>query len=114
MAKPETGLGYEFDAIAACVVGGVSLQGAAGSVLGAAVGCLLLQSLGTWITMSGFPDEYRSLVTGGVILVFVAVDAFGEAEHPAIVNALNARSPTRGESRGASMVMIRFTASLGH
>lgn len=76
VAKPETGVGYEFDAIAACVVGGVSLQGGSGSVLGAAVGCLLLQSLGTWITMSGFPDEYRSVVTGGVILVFAAVDAF--------------------------------------
>lgn len=76
LAKPETGVGYEFDAIAACVVGGVSLQGGSGSVLAAAVGCLLLQSLGTWITMSGFPDEYRSLVTGSVILIFAAVDAF--------------------------------------
>jgi ribose/xylose/arabinose/galactoside ABC-type transport system permease subunit len=75
VAKPETGVGYELDSIAACVVGGVSLQGGSGSVLGAAVGCLLLQSLGTWITMSGFPDEYRSLVTGGVILLFAAVDA---------------------------------------
>ena len=75
LAKPETGIGYEFDAIAACVVGGISLQGGSGSVLGAAAGCLLLQSLGTWITMSGFPDEYRSLVTGAVILFFAALDA---------------------------------------
>ena len=75
LAKPDTGTGYELDAIAACVVGGVSLQGGAGSVLGAALGALLLQSLGTLITMSRFPDEYRNLVTGAVILTFATADA---------------------------------------
>lgn len=77
VAKPDTGLGLELDAIAACVVGGVSLQGGKGRVLGAAAGCLLLQALGTWITIRGFQDEYRSLLTGAVILTFAAVDALG-------------------------------------
>jgi hypothetical protein len=45
-----------------------------GSILGAAAGCLLHQALRTQITMSGFPGEYRTLVTGIVILIF-AVDA---------------------------------------
>ena len=75
LAKPDTGQNYELDSIAACVVGGVSLQGGSGSVLGAAIGCLLLQTLTTLITMSGFPDEYRTLVTGAVILTFAAADA---------------------------------------
>lgn len=75
VAKPDTGHGYELDSIAACVVGGVSLQGGRGSVLGAAAGCLLLQALGTWITIRGLQDEYRSLVTGAVILTFAAADA---------------------------------------
>jgi len=39
--------------------------------LGAA-GCLLLQALRTPITMSGFSEEYRTLVTGIVILIFAA------------------------------------------
>lgn len=77
VAKPDTGTGYELDSIAACVVGGVSLQGGRGSVLGAVVGVLILQALALLITMSGFPDEYRSLVTGGVILTFAAIDALG-------------------------------------
>ena len=72
---PDTATGYELDSIAACVVGGVSLQGGRGSVLGAAAGCLLLQALRTQITMSGFPEEYRTLVTGIVILIFAAADA---------------------------------------
>ncbi len=75
VAKPDTATGYELDSIAACVVGGVSLQGGRGSVLGAAAGCLLLQALRTQITMSGFPEEYRTLVTGIVILIFAAADA---------------------------------------
>jgi ribose transport system permease protein len=75
VAKADTGTGFEFDSIAACVVGGVSLQGGRGSVLGAAAGCLLLQALRTQITMSGFPEEYRTLVTGLVILTFAAADA---------------------------------------
>jgi ribose transport system permease protein len=75
VSKPDTATGYELDSIAACVVGGVSLQGGRGSVLGAAAGCLLLQALRTQITMSGFPEEYRTLVTGLVILTFAAADA---------------------------------------
>ena len=75
VAKPDTGYGLELDSIAACVVGGISLQGGSGSVVGAVLGCLLLQALGMYITMSGFPDEYRSLATGAVILTFAAADA---------------------------------------
>jgi len=70
--RPGTATGYELDSIAACVVGRVSLQGGRGSILGAAAGCLLLQALRTQITMSGFPEEYRTLVTGIVILIFAA------------------------------------------
>lgn len=75
VTRSDTAAGYEFDSIAACVVGGVSLQGGRGSVLGAAAGCLLLQALRTQITMSGFPEEYRTFVTGLVILTFAAADA---------------------------------------
>jgi ribose/xylose/arabinose/galactoside ABC-type transport system permease subunit len=77
VAKPDTAVGYELDAIAACVVGGVSLQGGLGNVLGAAAGALLLQGLGTWITMRGLADQYRSLMIGGVLLAFAAAEAVG-------------------------------------
>jgi ribose transport system permease protein len=83
LAKPDTGVGYELGSIAACVVGGVSLQGGMGSVPGAAAGCLLLETLGTLITMNrGFPDEYRALVTGAVILIFAAADALARRSEP--------------------------------
>lgn len=75
VSRADSGQGYELNAIAACVVGGVSLQGGAGSVLGAALGCLLLQALSNLIGLSGFPDEYSTLATGLVILTFAAADA---------------------------------------
>lgn len=74
-SKADTGSGKELDSIAACVVGGVSLQGGSGNVLGAAVGCLLLQALAMCFTMNGLPGEYTSLATGAVILTFAAADA---------------------------------------
>jgi ribose transport system permease protein len=79
-AKPDTGSGYELQSIAACVIGGISLQGGAGGVLGAAAGCLLLQALDNLITRSGFPDEYRTLVVGAVILTFAATDALARRD----------------------------------
>ncbi len=75
VSRADSGQGYELNAIAACVVGGVSLQGGSGSMMGAAVGCLLLQALSNLIGLSGFPDEYSTLATGLVILTFAAVDA---------------------------------------
>ena len=75
VAKADTGLGMELDAIAACVVGGISLQGGSGRVVMAAVGALVLQALGLCITMNGLPDEYRGIATGAVLLTFAAVDA---------------------------------------
>jgi ribose transport system permease protein len=75
VAKPDTGSAYEMDSLAACVVGGVSLQGGAGGAPGAAAGALLLEALRTRITMGDLPDEYRTIITGGVILLFAAADA---------------------------------------
>jgi ribose transport system permease protein len=81
VAKPDTGTGYELDSIASCVVGGISLQGGNGSIVQAVFGCLLLQVLTTLITMSGFPDEYRTPVTGAVILTFAATDALSRRKN---------------------------------
>ncbi len=75
VAKPDTGFGIELESIAACVVGGISLQGGSGHIAGAAVGCLLLNALGLYISMSLFPSEYRNLATGAVLLTFAASDA---------------------------------------
>jgi ribose transport system permease protein len=80
VAKADSGQGYELKAIAACVIGGISLQGGRGSVLGAALGCLLLQALSNLIGLGPTSDEYSTLVTGAVILVFALTDALARQE----------------------------------
>jgi len=76
VSKTDTAGGYELDSIASCVIGGVSLAGGEGSVLGAAAGCLMLKTIETVITLKGLDDQYRSLVTGALILTFAATDAW--------------------------------------
>lgn len=76
VSKTDTAMGYELDSIASCVIGGVSLAGGEGSVLGAAAGCLMLKTIETIITLKGLDDQYRSLVTGALILTFAATDAW--------------------------------------
>ncbi len=75
VAKPDTAVGYELESIAACIVGGISLQGGSGNLLGAVGGVLLLQALALLITVSNVDDEYRTIITGAVILTFAATDA---------------------------------------
>ncbi|HZT41728.1 MAG TPA: ABC transporter permease [Chthonomonadaceae bacterium] len=62
------GTGYELDVIAACVVGGVRITGGDGSILGAALGALLIALLRDALILAGRPAEQYGLFTGGVIL----------------------------------------------
>jgi ribose transport system permease protein len=74
-ADPNAGTGFELQAIAAAVVGGTSLLGARGSVVGAALGVLVIATLGTGLAQVGASDATKRLVTGAVILGAVIVDA---------------------------------------
>lgn len=61
--------GWELDVIAAVVVGGVRLSGGEGSVLGAALGALIIVVLRNALFLSGIPVEQYGLVTGAVIVL---------------------------------------------
>jgi ribose transport system permease protein len=65
---------YELYAIAAAVLGGCSLRGGEGSVLGIALGVVLLQVLQNLVNMLGIPSSLNFAVMGAVILVGVIVD----------------------------------------
>ena len=76
VCKADTGANMELESIASCVIGGVSLSGGEGSILGAAWGCFLLKTIETIITIRGTNDNYRLLITGALILTFAATDAW--------------------------------------
>lgn len=69
-----TGLNYELDAIAACVIGGVSFVGGIGKVRGVIVGVLMLRLIFIGLTMVNVPQDLQYLIKGGIILFACALD----------------------------------------
>lgn len=71
--------GYELEAIAAVVIGGVRLTGGEGSVLGAALGAVIIVVLKNALFLSGVPFEQYGLITGSVILLAAFAEQFRRA-----------------------------------
>lgn len=69
--------GYENDVLTAIVVGGTSLMGGEGSLQGAMFGALLVGMINNGLRLMGVPSTYHSVVKGVVIIIAVAIDAYG-------------------------------------
>lgn len=69
-----TGLNYELDAIAACVIGGVSFVGGIGRVSGVITGVVLLRIIFVGLTFLGIDSNLQYVIKGFIILVACAVD----------------------------------------
>ncbi len=69
-----TGNGFEFQVIAAVVIGGVSINGGSGSVLGTVLGVLLLGCVAAALPLLGIPGTTQSAIYGAVILVALLID----------------------------------------
>lgn len=73
-AQPALGLGYELDAIAAVVIGGTSLSGGRGTILGTIIGAFIMSTLTNGLRVMGVQEEWKIVVTGIIIIVAVYVD----------------------------------------
>ncbi len=73
-AQPNAGLGYELDSIAAVVIGGTSLSGGRGSILGTLLGCLIIGVLNNGLILLDVSPFWQQVVKGLVILTAVAID----------------------------------------
>ena len=69
-----TGAGFEFQVIAAVVIGGVSINGGVGSVAGTVLGVLLLGCVSAALPLLGIPGTTQSAIYGAVILVALLID----------------------------------------
>ncbi|PHM74005.1 ribose ABC transporter permease [Xenorhabdus kozodoii] len=73
-AQPMAGSGYELDAIAAVVLGGTSLAGGKGRIIGTLIGALILGFLNNGLNLLGISSNYQMIVKAVVILLAVLVD----------------------------------------
>ena len=73
-AQPATGTGYELQAIAAVVIGGTSLAGGKGSIVGTVIGALIISVLNNGLQIMSIPQEWQNVILGAVILIAVYAD----------------------------------------
>jgi ribose transport system permease protein len=73
-AQPGSGMGYELQAIAAVVIGGTSLAGGKGSIVGTIIGALIISVLNNGLQIMSIPQEWQNVILGVVILVAVYAD----------------------------------------
>ncbi len=88
VAQPTAALGYEVDVVAASVIGGVSLFGGVGTVLGVLLGAGITQMLYNGLVLLGGPSDWQITIIGTAILVAVLLDYW--------------RRKRRGATRGAT------------
>ena len=73
-AQPALGQGYELEAIAAVVIGGTSLAGGRGTILGTLIGALIISVLTNGLRIMSVAPEWQTVVTGAIIIAAVYAD----------------------------------------
>lgn len=76
-AQPNAGVSYELDSIAAVVIGGTSLSGGKGSVIGTIIGALIIGVLNNGLVLLGVSPFWQQVIKGIVILAAVILDKGG-------------------------------------
>ena len=76
IANPILGVGFELNAIAAVIIGGTSLSGGRGSLVGTLLGAVVIGVLGNGLILMGVTDFIRQIVTGLVIILAVVLDSY--------------------------------------
>jgi D-xylose transport system permease protein len=73
-ATPQAGNLFELDAIAACIIGGASIQGGEGTVIGAIIGALVMASLDNGMSLLDLNAMYQYIIKGLILLFAVWID----------------------------------------
>ncbi|HBR02023.1 MAG TPA: ribose ABC transporter permease [Ruminiclostridium sp.] len=73
-AQPQLGAGYETEAIAAAVIGGTSMSGGEGSIIGTVIGAFIISILTNGLRVMAVPTEWQSIVIGSVLALAVYID----------------------------------------
>jgi ribose transport system permease protein len=87
----DLGTGYEIQAISAAIIGGASLRGGRGSVLGAVLGALTLALAINIINLAGVPSSYQKIVIGVILLLAVGANFVSDRVRAGVVRTRAAR-----------------------
>ncbi len=98
---PIAGNGYEMKVIAACVLGGISLSGGVGSVIGAGVGAAIMASISRVLVFIGLSSDYDDTITGILLIIIVVSDAL--IRHRAVERARRERLAAKTQHIAAGM-----------
>lgn len=79
--SPTAGQSYELDAIAAVIIGGISMSGGAGKWYGTLIGALLLAVLANGLDILNVSSNYQMVIKGAIIAIAVLVDIRGKARN---------------------------------
>jgi rhamnose transport system permease protein len=79
-ARADAGVGLELEVITAVVLGGTAITGGRGSLLGTLLGVLILGVARNGLTLAGVEQEWRSMMTGTILIGAAIVDRLGRTE----------------------------------
>ncbi len=75
-SDPNAGIGYELSAIASAVIGGNSLSGGKGSIIGTLLGVIIIATLEVGLVQISVPEPWKRVITGAVIILAVIIDTY--------------------------------------
>ena len=75
-AHPSGGIGMEFDAVAASVIGGTALSGGRGGVTGTVMGVAIVSIIRSGLNIAGLPASWQMVALGSIITITIALDSF--------------------------------------
>jgi rhamnose transport system substrate-binding protein len=113
-AKSDAGTGYELTAIAAVVLGGTSIFGGRGTLLGTMLGLFAMVVLQNGLRLNGLPTEFAGVLTGVLLLATILLDRAVRvpwATSPRVLSSLSEESPVRN-SQVAVLSTVILTAAL--
>lgn len=77
-ATPKAGLGFELDAIAAVFIGGASMTGGSGKIIGVVIGALIMGVMNMGMSILGIGIDYQQMIKGLVLLIAVIFDVYNK------------------------------------
>lgn len=83
-ASPIGGAGYEFDAIAAVLIGGTTFDGGIGKITGTILGAMLMKILRNGLNLIGLSSFWQTFIIGLIVMIIIVIDTLGQRHRKSV------------------------------